>query len=78
MMREKQVNTPAAWITSGAMSFWFQTRHIGAGGSVGSQHRCLQQRKAQPQPAPRAVALLLPPPSPGKPQPPGLGEVLKT
>lgn len=30
------------------------------------------------QAAPRAAALLLPPPSPGKPQPPGLGEVLKT
>lgn len=30
------------------------------------------------QPALRAAALLLPPPSPGKPQPPGLGEVLKT
>lgn len=46
IMREKEVDIPAAGITSGTMSFWFQIHHIWVGGPVGSHHLCHQQRKA--------------------------------
>lgn len=60
------------------LSPWSQTHHDGAGGSVGAKHHCHPQRHAQhSQPCVQVPLPLLPPPSPGDLQSPGLGEVLK-